>query len=163
VLCADLARTLYERSVTMTLFGPATRDLRRGGLGERRGGSLCSLCQRPRILPSKIKPGLTRFWSARARTCADFAHVQIWHTFDQRPASTSQDLSIIASTRRVKLGHPQSSFRTRPRALRLRIEVSKPLPQSLKLTRFKVPLFFCAHAQRSATASANFVPTGVRV
>jgi hypothetical protein len=39
----------------MTLFGPATRDLRRGKLGERRGGSLCSLCQRPRIIPSKIK------------------------------------------------------------------------------------------------------------
>src|SRR6266436_2257955 len=34
---------------------------------------------------------------------------------------------------------------------------------ALKSTLFKILLFFCAHAQRSATASANFVPTGVRV
>ena len=38
--------------------------------------------------------------------------MQIWHTFDQRPASTSQDLSIIASAPSVKGGypHPVSAF-----------------------------------------------------
>ena len=61
----------------MTLFGPATRDLRRGKLGERRGGSLCSPGQPPRFLSNKIKHGLTHFQSAHACRCVDLAHSRL--------------------------------------------------------------------------------------
>ena len=116
-----------------------------------------------RILSSKIKPGLTHFSYARACKCADLAHVQIWHTFDRRPTSDEPRSFNHRLDSERKSWPPSSGCRTQSLAVSPRIEVSEPQPQSLKLTRLKIPLFVCAHSQRSATASANFVPAGVRV
>ena len=109
--------------------------------------------------PSKIKPGLSAS-DPRVLACVQILHMCRFGThltnvcFDE-PRSFNHRFDSERKT--------WSPFRTRHLALSLRIEVSKPLSQSSKLTRFKIPLFFCAHSHRSATASANFVPTGVRV
>ena len=44
------------------------------------------------------------------------ASVQIWHTFDPRPTSTSRDLSILASTPSVKFRNPHPVAALRPAA-----------------------------------------------